>query len=178
MMAGQRCDPCLRGPTAEGARTTPACRRRKGNSLGTGTDCHRGGEVELGSGMSSLVARWRGESIAVTEVPTNGRSEPVSPALWEAIRSTYAGEMYLFETSGAKPLERSNVAHRTAEREDGVQEALLAAPCSPCLFATRMIGKIRKIQALSEYLGHAGMAVTRSMYTHKRLSDSEFGIGG
>jgi site-specific recombinase XerC len=42
-------------------------------------------------------------------------------------------------------------------------------------FATAMIGKTGKVQAVSEYLGHADPATTLRYYVHEALTDEELG---
>ena len=101
----------------------------------------------------------------------------VNAELWDAINKTYAGTTFLFETAGGKKLDRSNVSHQIARNVKRACGKKFSPHSARHVFATRMIAETRKIQAMSEYLGHAGVAITLSMYTHESLTDEELGIG-
>ena len=101
------------------------------------------------------------------------RTVKINTALFKAIRQTYKGGKYLFETVHGNPVHDRNVytdLRRTAEKHIGraVNPHMLRHS-----FATHMIQKTGKIKAVSEYLGHGSTAITLDMYLHESLNDDD-----
>lgn len=141
----------IRFLSATGARVSEACNVRL-------TDCH----VENGKTRIQLIGK--GSKARIVRIPTD---------LYKRIREIYGGREYLFETRHGNPLSRENV-YADLKRNG---ERIIGKPVSPHMlrhsFATSMIGKTGKIQAVSEYLGHSSTAITLDLYTHETLEDSE-----
>lgn len=107
------------------------------------------------------------------------REVRIPAALFADLQAVYGGAVYLFETSGGKPVLRDYAFRRISE---AVREAT-GKQFSPhgCrhTFATRAIQRTGKVKAVSEYLGHASASITLDMYVHESLEDSElFGLSG
>ncbi len=141
----------IRFLSATGARVSEACHIKL-------TDC----TIENGKTRIQLIGK--GGKGRIVRIPTD---------LFKRIRQIYSGKAYLFETRHGNPLSRENVytdLQRAGRRT-------LEKPITPHMlrhsFATTMIGKTGKIQAVSEYLGHASTAITLDLYTHEQLEDGE-----
>ena len=83
----------------------------------------------------------------------------------------------VFETAGGKP---DNQQYDTGQITK-LGQHLLARHINSHTFrhtlATQKIRSTKKIQAISEYLGHATVAITLDMYTHEQLDDHELFSG-
>lgn len=91
----------------------------------------------------------------------------------DAIRTTIDGKKYLFETIHGNQYDRTSITKNLGSLSRRVLGKHLYAHLLRHSFATKMIAKTRKIQAVSEYLGHADVATTLSMYTHETLTLGE-----
>jgi integrase/recombinase XerD len=145
----------IRFLAATGARVSEACHVKL-------TDC----TIENGKTRIQLIGK--GGKGRIVRIPTE---------LYKRIHTVYSGKKYLFETRHGNPLSRENVytdLQRAGRRT-------LGKAVSPHMlrhsFATTMIGKTGKIQAVSEYLGHSSTAITLDLYTHETLEDGEL-FGG
>ena len=92
------------------------------------------------------------------------------------IQNAYNGQLYLFESSHGRPLDRSYVWRRvhSAAKRVGLN---FSPHCARHTFATQRIAHTGKIKAVSRYLGHSTPAITMAMYVHESLSEEELGIG-
>jgi integrase/recombinase XerD len=100
----------------------------------------------------------------------------ITRELYQGIRDVFKGRDFLFETSKGKPIDRCYVSHRIHDAAERSLSRRFSPHGARHTFATRMIQSTRKIQAVSEYLGHSSTAITLSMYTHESLSDSDLGL--
>lgn len=91
----------------------------------------------------------------------------------ERIQETFRGTEYLFQTENGNRYSRSYVSNaikRIAKRTLG---RTISAHCLRHSFATRLIVKTRKLQAVSQYLGHSTTSITLNMYVHESLEITE-----
>jgi integrase len=102
----------------------------------------------------------------------------VSKALYDQIRFTFNREVWLFETSKGQ----SVPAYYVTDMIDRASKRALGRRVSAYglrhAFATAMIAKTVKLEAVSEYLGHADPAVTLRIYTHQSLTDEDLRVKG
>lgn len=137
---------------ATGCRCAEMCGVRLDNCVDTGT-----GSVEvrvMGKGRKERIVQLPGE-------------------LYDALRATYSGREFLFETLAGRPYKPGCVGKMICK----VGHRILGRRISPCKFrhsfATEMIRKTGKIEAVSRYLGHSSVACTLQTYVHEQLDDSE-----
>jgi integrase len=101
------------------------------------------------------------------------RTVRIPAALYESIRATFPGDVFLFTTGGGQAFSRVYVSteiHKLALRVLGRR---IGAHSLRHSFATRQIRRTGKIQAVSTYLGHSSTAITMGFYVHERLDDDE-----
>jgi len=97
------------------------------------------------------------------------RDVRISTGLYDEIRKTYQGTTWLFETKSGKQLNRSNIGHQVKN-----VGRMVGLSVSPHILrhsrATDMhLDKGISLKAVSQYLGHASVAVTASMYLHDEV---------
>jgi integrase len=126
------------------------------------TDCHANGGV----------------TIEVTGKGSKARQVRVSQALFDQLRSTFNGTIWLFETSKGNPYPRTYVTDMIGRASKRALGRRVSAHGLRHAFATSMIAKTGKLEAVSEYLGHADPAVTMRFYTHQSLTDADLGVKG
>ena len=102
-----------------------------------------------------------------------GRRVFLSKPDYQAIRETFQGEHFLFETGSHHRYDRTNVSKRIARLAESVLGKHISAHSLRHSFATAMIRKTNKIVATSEYLGHSSTTMTLDMYVHETFSLSE-----
>ena len=100
--------------------------------------------------------------------------------LWQRINDICRGKVFLFETSGGKAPDRSEISRTIAnatERALGVRHGAHVLRHS---FAMRMARQLPpdKIPALSRYVGHSSVNTTLRMYTDGELDDTDLFDGG
>ena len=96
--------------------------------------------------------------------------------LFDELRRTFTGSTYLFETSKGNPYPRTYVTdmiERASKRSLG---RMVGAHALRHSFATATIAETGKVQAVSEYLGHADPSTTLRYYTHQSLTDTDLGV--
>lgn len=93
--------------------------------------------------------------------------------LYNAIRATFTGEEWLFETAGGKAYSRSYVSNQIAKLGRDILHRKISAHSLRHSFATRKIRDTGKIKAVSRYLGHSSTSITLNMYVHESLDDAE-----
>jgi site-specific recombinase XerD len=91
----------------------------------------------------------------------------------DRIRKTFQGGKYLFATSTGHPYNRSYVSNQIKKLGKHILHRNISAHTLRHSFATRMIQKTRKVQAVSQYLGHSSSSITLDMYVHEELSPGE-----
>jgi len=121
------------------------------------TDCHLNGGV----------------TVEVTGKGGKARKVRLSRSLFEELRQTFGGTVYLFETSKGNPYPRTYVSAMIERASKRALGRMVSAHALRHSFATAMIAKTGKVQAVSEYLGHADPSTTLRYYTHESLSDDE-----
>lgn len=104
------------------------------------------------------------------------RTVRVSVAMFKEIRSVFAGNEWLFETSAGKPIHRVYATSRMRKAIGRATGKRMSAHSLRHCFATRTIETTRKIRAVSECLGHSSVAITLNIYTHETLSDADLRI--
>ena len=116
-----------------------------------------------------------------------GRKERVlriRPDLFQEIRETFPGEVYLFESrrkgraGQVVPLHDRGVDKeiRRIGKEILGEERNVHPHMFRHSFATRMIGKGVDVKAVSTYLGHSTTAITMDLYVHTEPTNEELGI--
>jgi len=123
------------------------------------TDCHVNGGV----------------IIEITGKGGKARNVRLTGKLFRERCRTFHGATWLFETGNGRPYRReyvTNTIRRASKRTIGRTVSAHALRHSA---ATALIGHTGKIQAVSEYLGHADPATTLRYYVHEALTDDELG---
>lgn len=123
------------------------------------TDCHENGGV----------------TIEVTGKGGKARKVRLSSALFRELRDTFHGTTWLFETQNGTPYMRQYVSNMIERQSTWAIGRKVGAHALRHSFATALIAKTGKVQAVSEYLGHADPATTLRFYTHEALTDAELG---
>ena len=120
---------------------------------------------------------WKVEDERVTlRVVGKGNKERtvrIPRALFDDIRKTFRGELYLFETANGREYNRSYVSNQIAKVSKRAIGRSIRAHALRHSFATRQIRRTNKIEAVSRYLGHSTPAITMSFYVHESLDDGE-----
>ena len=111
--------------------------------------------------------------LRVTGKGNKERTVRIPRALFDEIRTTFRGELYLFETSNGRPYHRSYVSNQIAKVSRRAIGRSIRAHALRHSFATRQIRRTGKIEAVSRYLGHSSPAITMSYYVHESLDDGE-----
>lgn len=116
-----------------------------------------------------------GKTVAI-RVMGKGRKErivKITAELYDTIRDTFRGEVYLFETGNGRPYFNSYISNQIGKLTKHVLGRRCAAHCFRHSFASRHIERTKKISAVSHYLGHSSVSTTLSMYNHEELSDAD-----
>ena len=112
-----------------------------------------------------------GVTIEVIGKGGKARKVRIPRKLYDEIRATFGGKRWLFETENGTEYDRSYISHmieRQSKRAIGRMVGhTLSAP------RTALISKTNKVQAVSEYLGHADPATTLRFYVHESLTDAD-----
>ena len=91
----------------------------------------------------------------------------------EAIRSTFHGETYLFQTQGGKPYRTTYVSYEITKAGRRILGRKISAHSMRHSFATLTIRDGASIKAVSKYLGHSSTAITMDMYVHESLEKTQ-----
>jgi integrase len=117
-----------------------------------------------------------GVTIEVTGKGGKARKVRLARDLFVEIRRTFSGATWLFESSKGNALGRSYVSEQIEKASKRALGRMVSAHALRHSFATATIAKTGKVQAVSEYLGHADPATTLRYYTHESLTDSDLGV--
>jgi len=97
----------------------------------------------------------------------------IRASLYDKILAEYRGELWLFETTGGKPLSRTYVSGQIRRKAQKYLGRRLGAHCYRHSFATRKIRQTGNLKGVSEYLGHSSTSITSDMYDHNLLGDAD-----
>ena len=111
--------------------------------------------------------------INVTGKGNKQRTIRIPRSFYDDIIACFQGTTYLFESSGNKQLDRTNVSTTIAAVTKRTLGRPLRAHSLRHSFATRQIRHTGKIEAVSRYLGHSSPAITMQYYVHESLEDGE-----
>ena len=116
-----------------------------------------------------------GETVRI-RIMGKGRKERellLPGTLYRSIRETFNGKTWLFETQTGQPYSRAYIGKQIAT----LGHRILGRRISPHQFrhgwATAMIRRTQKIEAVSRYLGHSSVQITLDTYTHQTLTETE-----
>ena len=101
------------------------------------------------------------------------RSIYVPRSIYDYMRSTFHGSTYLLETNNGNRYRRETVSGQVAKvirRATGKKHGAHALRHS---FATRVIRKTGKVEAVSKWLGHSSPSITLQYYVHESLDDGD-----
>jgi integrase len=107
--------------------------------------------------------------VRVTGKGNKDRRVDIEKALFEAIRTTFGGDTFLFQTSGGKPLRPSYMSYEITKAARRVLGRRISAHSLRHSFATLTIRDGASVKAVSVYLGHSNVSLTLSMYVHETL---------
>lgn len=107
--------------------------------------------------------------LRVTGKRNKDRKVDIQKALFEAIRATFPGETFLFQTQGGKPYRPTYVSYEIIKAGRRILGRRISAHTMWHSFATLTIREGASIKAVSEYLGHNSVAITLTMYVHEIL---------
>ena len=97
----------------------------------------------------------------------------ITRPLYDRIRETFRGEKYLIETSSGRKYDPDYISKQIKKLTKYAIGRALSANNLRHSFATNMIERTNKIQAVSTYLGHASVSNTLNMYVHQELSAAD-----
>lgn len=126
--------------------------------------------------LSDIDIQDNAVSISVIGKGMKVRTVYISHADLEEIRTGMKGKTFLFETIHGNPFDRTNITKAISKLSRRVLGKRAYSHLFRHSFATNMIRKTRKIQAVSEYLGHQDVSTTLNMYSHEVLSLSDLAI--
>ena len=115
-------------------------------------------------------------AVAITGKGEKHRTVRITRRLFAELEEIYQGKTWLFETSTGRQYRREYVSHmieRVSMKRLGRRVSAHALRHSA---ATVLLERTGKMQAVSEYLGHADPATTLRFYAHQALSDEELGV--
>jgi len=131
----------------------------------------------LGIKLTGIVVK---DEVAVIQVLGKGskvRTVYISLNDLKTIKATFKGTTFLFETIHGNAYDRTNVTKAISSLSRRVIGKRVYSHIFRHSFATNMIKKTRKVQAVSQYLGHSDVGITLSMYTHETLSLADLNVG-
>jgi site-specific recombinase XerD len=131
----------------------------------------------IGIGVNDVKVKDSAVEVSVMGKGRKARTVLISKADYEAIQTTFKGTTMLFETIHRNPYNRTNITKSLGNISKRALGKHVYAHLLRHSFATNMIRKTRKVQAVSEYLGHSDVAITLSMYTHESLTLGELQVG-
>jgi integrase/recombinase XerD len=111
--------------------------------------------------------------LTITGKGNKERKVDIQKALFEAIRSTFPGETYLFQTKGGKPYRATYVSYEITKAGRRILRRRISAHSMRHSFATLAIRDGASIKAVSKYLGHSSTAITMDMYVHESLEKAQ-----
>ena len=101
------------------------------------------------------------------------RKVDIEKSLFEAIRATFRGETYLFQTKGGKPYRTTYVSYEIIKAGKRILGRRISAHSMRHSFATLAIREGASVKAVSKYLGHSSTAITMDMYVHESLENDQ-----
>jgi integrase/recombinase XerD len=116
-----------------------------------------------------------GVTIEVVGKCGKARKVRIPRKLYDEIRATFGGKRWLFETENGTQYDRSYISHMIERQSRRAIGRMVGAHALRHSAATALISKTNKVQAVSEYLGHADPATTLRFYVHETLTDAELG---
>jgi len=114
-------------------------------------------------------------AIAITGKGDVHRVARISGRLFDELRAIYNGKHFLLETGTGTAYRREYVSHMIERVSIRVLGRRLSAHALRHAAATALLERTGKLQAVSEYLGHADPSTTLRFYAHQALSDQELG---
>ena len=111
--------------------------------------------------------------LQVTGKRKKDRKVDIQRSLFDAIRATFSGETFLFQTQGGKPYRPTYVSYEIIKAGRRILSRRISAHTMRHSFATLTIREGASIKAVSEYLGHSNVALTLSMYVHESLEKGQ-----
>lgn len=100
------------------------------------------------------------------------RTVYISRGLFERIRETFSGSVFLFETGNGKRYSRSYVSNQLGKLTLSALGRRLSAHKFRHSAITRLIGEKKPMDAVSRYVGHSSIQVTMR-YAHNRLTPED-----
>jgi integrase/recombinase XerD len=97
----------------------------------------------------------------------------ISKTDYRTITEAFKGKKYLFETIHHHPYDRVNITKKIGKLSEAILGKHIGAHTLRHSFATNKIQSTRKIQAVSEYLGHSSVSITLDLYVHESPTLSE-----
>jgi integrase len=92
---------------------------------------------------------------------------------YSMILSTFKGSVYLFETSGGKPYQRTYISEQVTTIGKRIGRRISAHTMRHS-YATKLVTTYPdKLDAISRSLGHSNVSITLGMYVHTTLTDDE-----
>jgi integrase/recombinase XerD len=111
--------------------------------------------------------------LRVTGKGNKERKVDIEKALFKAIRATFPGKTFLFQTRGGKPFRPTYVSYEIIKAGRRILGRRISAHTMRHSFATLAIREGASIKAVSEYLGHSSTAITMDMYVHESLEKAQ-----
>jgi len=111
--------------------------------------------------------------LRVTGKGNKERKVDIEKALFDAIRATFPGGTWLFQTQGGKPYRPNYVSYEIIKAGRRILGRRISAHTMRHSFATLAIRGGASIKAVSEYLGHSSTAITLDMYVHETLEQTQ-----
>jgi integrase len=111
--------------------------------------------------------------ISVLGKGSKERTVRIQEAMYNDIRATFKGQVYLFETQMGKPYNCSYVSTEIRKVTKKAIGKSLSAHKMRHSWATRKIGSGVPVDAVSRYMGHSSTAITLKYYAHNQITNDQ-----
>jgi len=126
----------------------------------------RESDVKVENGRVKVRLRGKGDKERIVSIPAD---------LLGAINEEYQtpGRVFLFESSPGKPYSRQWISHEISRASMVAIGRSISAHDMRHSRATDLFAKTKNLVAVSNFLGHSGVAVTAKFYTKAELTEEE-----
>jgi integrase len=111
--------------------------------------------------------------ISVLGKGSKERTVRIQETMYNDIRATFKGQVYLFETQMGKPYNCSYVSTEIRKVTKKAIGKSLSAHKMRHSWATRKIGSGVPVDAVSRYMGHSSTAITLKYYAHNQITNDQ-----
>lgn len=120
------------------------------------------------------------QSFVFIKVIGKGRKERtifIKKELYEQIKETFNGIVYLFESGSHKRLDAANVWYSIKQASRAIGRHVHPHMMRHSFATNTLLHKGKSLKAISNYLGHSTTAITADMYVHDALKPEDLFAG-